>query len=63
MPRTPEELRERPEDRGGLARGEVPPEVAIDEAVGFTKRYASAEGARLVNGILGRIQREAAVAE
>ena len=46
-----------------LDRGEVPPEVAIDEAVGFTKRYASAEGARLVNGILGRIQREAAVAE
>ena len=46
-----------------LDRGEVPPEVAIDEAVGFTKRYASEEGARLVNGILGRIQREAAVAE
>jgi N utilization substance protein B len=46
-----------------LDRGEVPPEVAIDEAVGFTKRYASDEGARLVNGILGRIQREAAVAE
>ena len=46
-----------------LDRGEVPPEVAIDEAVGFTKRYASDDGARLVNGILGRIQREAAVAE
>ena len=46
-----------------LDRGEVPAEVAIDEAVGFTKRYASDEGARLVNGILGRIQREAAVAE
>jgi N utilization substance protein B len=46
-----------------LDRGEVPPEVAIDEAVGFTKRYASDEGARLVNGILGRIHREAAVAE
>ena len=46
-----------------LDRGEVPFEVAIDEAVGFAKRYASEEGARLVNGILGRIQREAAVAE
>jgi N utilization substance protein B len=46
-----------------LDRGEVPAEVAIDEAVGFTKRYASDEGARLVNGILGRIQREATVAE
>jgi N utilization substance protein B len=44
-----------------LDRGEVPYEVAIDEAVGFTKRYASDEGARLVNGILGRIQREEAL--
>ena len=41
-----------------LDRGDVPVEVAIDEAVAFTKRYASDEGARLVNGILGRIQRE-----
>lgn len=46
-----------------LDRGDVPYEVAIDEAVGFTKRYASDEGARLVNGILGRIQREEAVTE
>ncbi len=38
----------------------VPAEVAINEAVAFTKRYASDDGARLVNGILGRIQREAA---
>ena len=44
-----------------LDRNEVPQEVAIDEAVGFTKRYATDEGARLVNGILGRIQRETAV--
>jgi transcription antitermination protein NusB len=41
-----------------LDRADVPVEVAIDEAVAFTKRYASDEGARLVNGILGRIQRE-----
>jgi N utilization substance protein B len=43
-----------------LERGDVPPEVAINEAVAFAKRYASEDGARLVNGILGRIQREAA---
>jgi N utilization substance protein B len=43
-----------------LRSGEVPAEVAINEAVAFTKRYASDDGARLVNGILGRIQREEA---
>ncbi len=42
-----------------LDGSEVPPEVAIDEAVTFAKRYASEDAARLVNGILGRIQREA----
>jgi N utilization substance protein B len=39
---------------------DVPAEVAIREAVAFAKRYASEDAARLVNGILGRIQREAA---
>jgi N utilization substance protein B len=43
-----------------LQTGDVPPQVAINEAVAFAKRYASDDGARLVNGILGRIQREAA---
>jgi transcription antitermination protein NusB len=43
-----------------LVTREVPPEVAINEAVAFAKRYASEDGARLVNGILGRIQREEA---
>ncbi|MGZ4291336.1 MAG: transcription antitermination factor NusB [Gaiellaceae bacterium] len=43
-----------------LESGDVPPEVAINEAVAFAKRYASDDGARLVNGILGRIQREVA---
>ena len=43
-----------------LETREVPAEVAINEAVAFTKRYASEDGARLVNGILGKIQREAA---
>ena len=35
-------------------RGDVPAEVAINEAVAFAKRYASEDAARLVNGILGR---------
>ena len=43
-----------------LETGEVPPQVAINEAVAFAKRYASEDAARFVNGILGRIQREAA---
>jgi N utilization substance protein B len=43
-----------------LDRGEVPVEVAIDQAVELAKRYASAEAASLVNGILGRIALEAA---
>ena len=43
-----------------LETREVPAQVAINEAVTFVKRYASDDGARLVNGILGRIQREEA---
>jgi N utilization substance protein B len=42
-----------------LEQGTVPPEVAINEAVELAKRYASDDAARLVNGILGRIHREA----
>jgi N utilization substance protein B len=44
-----------------LEEGDVPVEVAINEAVELAKRYASDEAARLVNGILGRIARERAV--
>ncbi len=43
-----------------LDRGDPPKEVVIDEAVRLAKRYASDDAARLVNGILGRIAREAA---
>jgi transcription antitermination protein NusB len=43
-----------------LETGEVPVQVAINEAIAFVKRYASDDGARLVNGILGKIQREEA---
>jgi transcription antitermination protein NusB len=39
-------------------RPDVPVEVAIDEAVELAKRYASAEAASLVNGVLGRLARE-----
>jgi N utilization substance protein B len=38
-----------------LDAGEVPLEVAIDEAVTLAKRYASPDAARLVNGILGKV--------
>jgi N utilization substance protein B len=38
----------------------VPKEVAINEAVTLAKRYASDEAGKLVNGILGKVAREAA---
>jgi len=44
-----------------LDRGDVPVEIAISEAVALAKRFASADAGALVNGILGRIAREAAV--
>ena len=43
-----------------LEGGDVPREVALDEAVRLAKRYASTDAGRLVNGILGRLAREAA---
>jgi N utilization substance protein B len=43
-----------------LDRGEAPVEVVLDEAVGLAKRFSSEDAGRLVNGILGRIAREAA---
>jgi len=41
-----------------LDAGDVPKEVALDEAVTLAKRYATDEAARLVNGILGRIVKD-----
>ena len=41
-----------------LDQGEVPVEVAINEAVALAKRYSSEDAGRLVNGILGRVARE-----
>ena len=43
-----------------LEEGTVPAEVAINEAVVLAKRYATEDAARLVNGILGAIRRDAA---
>jgi transcription antitermination protein NusB len=43
-----------------LDRDEVPLEAAIDEAVSLAKQYASEDAGRLVNGILGKVVREAA---
>ena len=40
----------------------APFEVAIDEAVTFAKRYSTDEAGKLVNGILGKIQREETIA-
>jgi N utilization substance protein B len=45
-----------------LEEGTVPPEVAINEAVVLAKRDATEDAGRLVNGILGRLQRGVATA-
>jgi transcription antitermination protein NusB len=42
-----------------LDRELVPVEVAIDEAIRLAKRYATEEAARLINGILGAVARNA----
>ena len=42
-----------------LESGDVPVPVVIDEAVSLAKRYSSEDAGRLVNGILGRVAREA----
>jgi transcription antitermination protein NusB len=42
-----------------IERDEVPLEVAIDEAVRLARRYASDDAAKLVNGILGKVAKEA----
>jgi len=42
-----------------LDEAETPVEVAINEAVTLAKRYSSEDAGKLVNGILGRIEKEA----
>jgi transcription antitermination protein NusB len=44
-------------------RGDVPAEVAVDEAVNLAKRYCGAEAPGFVNGILGSAVREGAGVE
>jgi N utilization substance protein B len=43
-----------------LGREDMPIEVVLDEAVSLAKRYSSDDAGKLVNGILGRIVKEAA---
>jgi len=43
-----------------LDAGEIPASVVIDEAVTLAKQYSTREAGRLVNGILDRINKEAA---
>jgi N utilization substance protein B len=42
-----------------LDERETPVEVSINEAVALAKRYSSEDAGKLVNGILGRIEKEA----
>ncbi len=44
-----------------LLRGEVPPKVAIDEALWLARRFAGEEAVSLVNGVLDRVAREMGV--
>lgn len=43
-----------------LARPDVPPAVAIDEAVAAAKELSTGDSGRFVNGVLGRIVRDRA---
>ncbi|GAB6876014.1 transcription antitermination factor NusB [Thermaerobacter litoralis] len=43
-------------------RADVPPPVAINEAVELAKRYSGEEAARFVNGILGQLARDRGLA-
>ncbi|ADU51286.1 NusB antitermination factor [Thermaerobacter marianensis DSM 12885] len=43
-------------------RPDVPPPVAINEAVELAKRYSSEDAARFVNGILGQLARDRGLA-
>ena len=40
--------------------GEVPPRVAIDEAIEISKEYGGADSGRFINGVLDKILRELA---
>lgn len=38
-----------------LLRGEVPPAVALDEAIGIVREYGGQDSPRFVNGVLNRV--------
>ena len=40
-----------------FTEGDVPPKVAINEAIELAKRYSTAESGAFVNGVLDRIRR------
>lgn len=44
-----------------LFRDDIPPNVAINEAIEFVKRYGGEESPRFVNGILGKVVESLAV--
>ncbi|HUG02556.1 MAG TPA: transcription antitermination factor NusB [Longimicrobiales bacterium] len=46
-----------------LHPGDVPPRVAIQEAIRLAERYGTAESARFVNGVLDALYREGPAAE
>ena len=41
-----------------LLAGEVPPKVAINEAIEIAKKFGTEESSRFVNGVLDRIRKE-----
>jgi transcription antitermination factor NusB len=45
-----------------LGRSDIPPRVAIDQAIELAKRFGAAESGAFVNGILDHVLREAGVA-
>ena len=44
-----------------LGRSDIPPRVAIDQAIELAKRFGAAESGAFVNGILDHVLREAAL--
>lgn len=45
-----------------IGRSDIPPRVAIDQAIELAKRFGAAESGAFVNGILDHVLREAGVA-
>lgn len=41
-----------------LEQGEVPPKVAINEAIEIAKKFGTGESSRFINGVLDRVHKE-----